>query len=443
MVGFDEVPKRKLIWRPKATQPMPQTHANSPRAEQPAKAVKRAALQAVKETVEQPKMSRKQWDEARKASKAVPVSMSKPQAVCYSCGSVGHTKSECLSRGLNKNDHDRERVKNKRDQGRRQRQCADLVKCADYSLKHDFDSTKVYCEDEIIFDISERSYNKKTGKPCLWQPAKVESLSVIDKDEHPGNYEPEEVLVQDVDSHPEAKKTEPTLIPEAELIPVGYKWKWRDDENWLSYSCVMEKIDSSSLPVPLTDKRPDQFRGAEMVHKEPKYSFIKYTRTPVFASMSYWVSSETILCVSEEVATQIITASNATYNYDQATIFNRITQAAKTVAKVNEDRYMTLNGYFPRNDTIVFANNLAKSYFYARRNLKENVDFIRCQDAVKSSLTDIVPKKSIYQPHLTLKMALLCICAGAMTIRYRGLLSELASAATYLALPTLTRILAI
>jgi len=175
-------------------------------------------------------------------------------------------------------------------------------------------------------------------------------------------------------------------------IKVGRTWEWMDDDDTTSWACKMEKLDSTGwgpfrkdvvLPKPTTDKRPDQYRGADMVHKEPTYSLIRYTRTPALFGLPVWFSKTIDLVVSEEVATQVLTASNVNYCLGPDSIFNRIVQSAKSVSKVNEDRYMVLNGYHPRNDTIIFANNIAKCYFWDRRELKSGVDFTRCQDTTK------------------------------------------------------------
>jgi hypothetical protein len=177
-----------------------------------------------------------------------------------------------------------------------------------------------------------------------------------------------------------------------DVLKTGQTWEWMDDDETTSWACKMEKMDSVGwgpfkktvvLSKPETDKRPDQFRGADMVHKEPIYSLIRYTRRPALFGFPVWFAKTIDLVVSEEVATQVLTASNVNYSLSHDAIFNRITQAAKTVSKVNEDRYMVLNGYFPRNDTIVFANNIAKCYFWDRRELKSGVDFIKCQDTTK------------------------------------------------------------
>jgi hypothetical protein len=327
---------------------------------------------------------------------------------------------------------DRQRVKRQR--GQLQHKNKQLLRYAPTYVKSDQDTIKVFCEDDS-HDYYEDTYNNLTGKKMVWReatqkPIKSEIIDIaagfnansksgdrckpvdgIDNDWGPDptdrvdetdvinwqkasdlEWGPDQIdLVEGSDESPPPKTNLIELDP-ADIIKVGQSWEWMDDDETTSWACKMVKVDTLGsgpfktpvvLSKPDTDKRPDQFRGADLVHKEPTYSLIRYTRTPALFGLPVWFSKTIDLVVSEEVATQVLTASNVNYSLSHDAIFNRITQASKTVSKVNEDRYMVLNGYFPRNDTIVFANNIAKCYFWDRRELKSGVDFIKCQDTTK------------------------------------------------------------
>jgi len=234
--------------------------------------------------------------------------------------------------------------------------------------------------------------------PIVWARDLEWGPNHVDRDEGTDEWERDEAMYGDLDKIPvpePAPKTNMIDHDPNDEIKVGQSWEWMDDDETTSWACKMVKIDTVGwgpfkepvvLSKPSTDKRPDQFRGADMVHKEPTYSMIRYTRTPALFGLPVWFSKTIDLVVSEEVATQVLTASNVNYSLSHDAIFNRITQAAKTVSKVNEDRYMVLNKYFPRNDTIIFANNIAKCYFWDRRELKSGVDFTKCQDTTKPKL---------------------------------------------------------
>jgi hypothetical protein len=169
-------------------------------------------------------------------------------------------------------------------------------------------------------------------------------------------------------------------------IPIGYKWEWFENyDDHVTICCTMTKTKILREPI-VGDGRPDCFVGSELLHPNPVYVEILYERRPVvrFFELNnkhrygqYWFSKETKLIVSEEMACQLLIPQNATYQMEPAVIFSRITQASKTIAKVNANRCISLTGSLVPNDTTIFACNLVKFYFYERRNLVLGLDFIR------------------------------------------------------------------
>jgi len=378
----------KLVVYSRTHNKTPRTHANSPRAETTATA-----------TSPLKKMDRKAWERSR-VEKGLATNKKTTKnylLVCYLCGGTGHFSFQCPMKTQDMKDL--ERIKAKRQHGLKQKNKTNLLKFSPRYEKVEQHTEKVYCEEDEFYGRHE-TYNKKTGKKMIWREASSEPIKseIIDIDAGFNVYGDESGEESTIDTltcqddwfgTPENRTGDPdkdSKIIEhdpADVLPVGHTWAWMDDEDLATWSCVMTKMDSSALSKPKIDKRPDQFRGADLVHTEPTYSLIRYTRTPTLIGMPVWYSKTIDLIVSEEVATQIVTASNVNYTLKPDAIFNRITQAAKTVSKVNEDRYSVLHGYFPRNDTIVFANNIAKCYFWQRRQLKSGVDFTRCQDTMK------------------------------------------------------------
>jgi len=374
-------------------------------------------------------MSRVEWDKSRSALKlAANTIINAPKELRYTitcsvCKGTGHMSFKCPWKpffnkdgkcknpwGVNdaekqrterhKNskrnnpfdeDYNGNRLRAKRQRGQKQHEKCELPKRAPGYVKIEQDTTKVFSEED--YEGWGKSDQNMVWREVSTTPIKSEILDIAAGFNANGNERVGETDDSGVDKLvPQPKPTSIIEHDTNDVLKPGQTWEWMDDDETTSWACKMEKLDTVGwwpfnepvvLSKPTTDKRPDQFRGAELVHKEPTYSLIRYTRRPALFGFPVWFSKTTDLVVSEEVATQVLTASNVNYSLNHDAIFNRITQAAKTVSKVNEDRYMVLNNYFPRNDTIVFANNIAKCYFWDRRNLKLGVDFMRCQDIIK------------------------------------------------------------
>jgi hypothetical protein len=175
-------------------------------------------------------------------------------------------------------------------------------------------------------------------------------------------------------------------VDEFHSLPIGHTWEWFDNyDDHFTTCCKMtlKEIHHGGA----VDGRPDVFTGAELVHEDPVYALILYERTPVLRFFEFndkhrYVpttpfSTKTWLRVSLEMSCQLLVPSNVTHQMDPDTIFTRITQAAKNIAKVNSNATFSNTGNLVHGDTIVFANNIVKKYFYERRNLVRGLDFMK------------------------------------------------------------------
>jgi hypothetical protein len=364
---------------------------------------------------------------------------------------------------IEKTEYDLNREKNKRIAGRKQNNKRNAIRSAPTYEPTKQDTRKIFCEDELYDDSEHEECFKNSGKKALWRVCSPVESSAVDIDAPP--FDAVEWKIGEIQEEPpvlreEAREEkysildEPIILEETIIdqpvqapildgivrpvsaIPIGFKWEWYDNKDWFSYRCTMVKVVDLEHLEPQGDERPDSFRGADMVHDSPMYSQIEYKSTPVFRSglitIPYGRPKTTILVVSEEVATQIITASNCNFTMDAATVFNRITNAAKSVAKVNDNRSLVLQGLSPRNDTIVFANNVAKFYFYTHRNLKNNLDFVRNQDEEKLFATVIGRRKSAFLVPLNLRRILCLLFVAYLIVVSLDHLFGLVSAVTYL-----------
>jgi hypothetical protein len=216
-------------------------------------------------------------------------------------------------------------------------------------------------------------------------------------------------ILPPVDVKPEIDVPGPVAPPNPEPIipsnvaeglfknPVGHSWVWYEDDTYydrpnLTYECEMEKMDYYPY-LANGDARPDIHRNADLLHEDPVYSRILFTRRPVvrvgpftssFLGSLVAVAKEDMkfartveLIVSEEIASQVINSLNINFTMDNKAIYSRLSNAAKNVAKVNQNRALAVRGHLICNDTITFAYNIAKYYMYSRRDLLPDRDFIK------------------------------------------------------------------
>jgi hypothetical protein len=216
-------------------------------------------------------------------------------------------------------------------------------------------------------------------------------------------------ILSPVDPKPEVNVPGPTIPPILEPIipnnvaeglfknPVGHSWIWYEDDTYfdrpnLTYECEMEKMDYYPY-LANGDARPDIHRNADLLHEDPVYSRILFTRRPVvrvgpftssFLGSLVAVAKEDLkfartveLIVSEEIASQVINSLNINFTMDNKAIYSRLSNATKNVAKVNQNRALAVRGHLICNDTITFAYNIAKYYMYSRRDLLPDRDFIK------------------------------------------------------------------
>jgi hypothetical protein len=175
-------------------------------------------------------------------------------------------------------------------------------------------------------------------------------------------------------------------IEDIHCLPKGHIWEWYDNyEDHLTHLCRMTIVNIYH-GMGLQDGRPDCFTGANLDHPDPVFAEILYERIPVLRLFEFndkhryipgLTSIKTWLCVSMAKACQLMTANNITMQMDHKTIYTRLTQSVKNIAKVNDNIGFTLTGNLVPVDTISFAWNLVRFYLYQRRNLVQDLDFIK------------------------------------------------------------------
>jgi hypothetical protein len=150
------------------------------------------------------------------------------------------------------------------------------------------------------------------------------------------------------------------------------------------------------------DNRTDHLSGTELIHKNPLYANYKIVQNSTFKIFGFKLFDYGFIkhdyLVSEELAAQILLLSNVNRLNDDGVTYRRLLMSAQSVCKVNEDKYLPLEGKFPRQDTIDYCYYLSK---FMKSN-RTDLDF-RLSPPGDITCTVIAPQKSNYLKFLSLK----------------------------------------
>jgi hypothetical protein len=175
----------------------------------------------------------------------------------------------------------------------------------------------------------------------------------------------------------------PKIKPTRTLVPT-FKQKlpnllW---EEKVSIFPFIENIDERSLVTYDSsiyneeDKRNDEAKPIDLLHKDAIYNTVKAKRTNYYTLFGYTIpffQKEAIkeLNVSLELAAQVYNIKNFNLTTDKTTSYDRVLNSVKSNTKVNDEKYAPLFGINPKLDTISYTV-LLSDYF---RHKNKMLDF--------------------------------------------------------------------